>query len=97
MILNHHSKKLPTLFAISILFMAILTNPTIASAIGSPSPTTNSPNGSTLPSFISLTQKEKYNSTSTFEITDKIKALIDERVDKNKTNAAMVVGFVDSN
>jgi serine-type D-Ala-D-Ala carboxypeptidase/endopeptidase len=97
MILNHHSKKLPTLFAISILFMAILTNPTIASAIGSPSPTTNSPNGSALPSFISLTQKEKYNSTSTFEITDKIKALIDERVDKNKTNAAMVVGFVDAN
>lgn len=77
--------------------MAILTNPTIASALASPSPTTNSSNGSAVSSFISSTQKEKYNSTSTFEITDKIKALIDERVDKNKTNAAMVIGFVDPN
>jgi serine-type D-Ala-D-Ala carboxypeptidase/endopeptidase len=96
MFLNHNSKKLPVIFAISILFMAILTNPTIASAIASPSPTTNSSDGSALTSAVSSTQKEKYNSTSTFEITDKIKAIIDERVDKNNTNAAMVVGFVDS-
>ena len=35
--------------------------------------------------------------TSTFEITDQIKALIDDRLDKNKTNAAIVIGFIDPN
>lgn len=97
MFLNHGSKQLPTLFAITILLMTILTNPTIASALASPSPTTNSSNDSALSSFTSSTQKEKYNLTSTFEITDQIKALIDERIDKNKTNAAMVIGFIDPN
>ncbi len=97
MFLNHCSKRLPALFAITILLMTILTNPTIASALASPSPTTNSSNDSALSSFTSSTQKEKYNLTSTFEITDQIKALIDERIDKNKTNAAMVIGFIDPN
>ena len=45
----------------------------------------------------SLAQKEKNNLTSTFEITDKIKALINDRLDKNKTNAAIAIGFIDPN
>jgi serine-type D-Ala-D-Ala carboxypeptidase/endopeptidase len=95
MFLNQCSKQLPTLFAITILLMTILASPTIVSALASPSSTTNPSNDSTLSSFTSSIQKEKYNVTSTFEITDQIKALIDERVDKNKTNAAMAIGFVD--
>lgn len=97
MFLNHYSRRLPTLFAINILLMTILTNPSIASALVSPSPTTNSSNDSALSSAVSSTHNEKYNLTSKFEITDQIKALIDERVDRNKTNAAMVIGFVDPN
>lgn len=97
MFLNHYSKRLLTLFAISILLMALLTNPAIPSALASPSPTINSSNDSALSSTVSSTHKEKYNLTSPFEITNQIKALIDERVDKNKTNAAMVIGFVDPN
>jgi CubicO group peptidase (beta-lactamase class C family) len=53
------------------------------------------PNLSSNPS--SAANKEKNNPTSTFEITDQIKALINDRLDKNKTNAAMVIGFVDPN
>ena len=97
MFLNHYPKKIPTLFAINILLMTILTNPTIALVLASPSPITNPSNDSAFSSTVSSTQKEKYNLTSTFEITDQIKALIDERVDRNKTNAAMVIGFVDPN
>jgi serine-type D-Ala-D-Ala carboxypeptidase/endopeptidase len=48
-------------------------------------------------SVIPSTQKEKHDSKSTFEITGKIKALLNERVDENRTGAAMVVGFVDPN
>ena len=77
--------------------MTILTNPTIASALTSPSPATNSSNDSALSSAVSSTHKEKYNLTSTFEITNQIKSLIDERVDRNKTNAAMVIGLIDPN
>ena len=31
--------------------------------------------------------------TSTFEITDQIKALIDDHLDENKTNAAIAIGL----
>ena len=85
-----------------LLSITVVTGPTISSVSGSTSNTTinNSsdyhiPNLSPNPS--SAANEEEINSTSTFEITDKIKALIDERVDKNKTNAAMVIGFVDPN
>ena len=97
MFLNPCSKRLATLFAINILLMTILTNPTIASALASPSPTTNSSNDSALSSAVSSTHKEKYNLTSTFEITDQIKSLIIDRLDRNKTNAAMVIGLIDPN
>jgi serine-type D-Ala-D-Ala carboxypeptidase/endopeptidase len=74
---------------------------TINSVLGSPS--TNISNSSSYPisnfspSTLSTAQSKNNNLTSTFEITDQIKALIDERLDKNKTNAAIVIGFIDPN
>ncbi len=99
MFLNLRFERLLTLFTINILLLTIMTNHAIAPALASPSPTSNSSIDSTLSlsPFTSPTQKEKHNLTSTFEITDEIKALIDEHVDKNKTNAAMVIGLVDPN
>ena len=41
--------------------------------------------------------KEKDNATSTFKITDQIKSLLNDLVDKNKTNGAFAIGFVDPN
>src|SRR5918993_2964244 len=97
MFLNHCSKRLATRFAINILLMTILTNITIASVLASPSPATNSSNDSALSSAVSSTPKEKYNLTSTFEITDQIKALTMDKIDSNQTNAAMVIGLIDPN
>jgi len=42
-------------------------------------------------------KQEKNDSGSTFKITDQIKALINALVDKNKTNAAIALGFIDPN
>ena len=87
---------------ILLLIITVVISPTISSVSGSPSNTTISnssnyhiPNLSPNPS--SAANKEKNNSTSTFEITDQIKALINDRLDKNKTNAAIAIGFVDQN
>jgi CubicO group peptidase (beta-lactamase class C family) len=85
-----------------LLLITVVTGPTISSASGSPSNTTinnssnyHMPNLSTSPS--SAANEGKNNSTSTFEITNKLKALINDRLDKNKTNAAIAIGFVDPN
>ena len=91
MFFNKWIKLLPS-FAIIIISLIIITSLTITSAIGLPS-TNSSPTYSTL----SYAQKEKNNSTSTFKITDQIKGLINDLVDKNKTNAAIAIGFVDPN
>ena len=48
------------------------------------------------PSANLIDQKNKNNSSLEFEITDKIKDLIKDHVDGNKTNAAVVIGFVDA-
>ena len=95
-----------------ILFLiTIVLSPTISSSV-SASPSTAINNSSTYPvsnfssssssssSFTSLTtEKEKNNlsSSTTFEITDKLKALIKDRIDSNKSNAAMAIGFIDPN
>ncbi len=71
----------------SVYFMAY------ASSVNSTYPMSNT--STTATNLID--QKDVNNSTSAFEITEKIKALIDERIYKNQTNAAMAVGFVDSN
>jgi len=91
----------PSLYVTIIFLIAIVISPTISSVFGSLSTTTI--NSSTYPisnlssSTPSTAQKEKNNLTSTFEITDEIKALIDDHLDKNKTNAAIAIGFIDPN
>ncbi len=95
-----------------ILFLiTIVLSPTISSSV-SASPSTAINNSSTYPvsnfssssssssSFTSLTtEKEKNNlsSSTTFEITAKLKALIKDKIDSNKSNAAMAIGFIDPN
>ena len=91
----------PSLYAIIVFLTIIVISPTISSVLGSNSTITdNSSNylisnlSSTTPS---ATPNEKDNLTSTFEVTDEIKALINERLDKNRTNAAIAIGFIDPN
>jgi D-alanyl-D-alanine-carboxypeptidase/D-alanyl-D-alanine-endopeptidase len=99
---NYFLKKLPLLFAISVFLITIVSSPTISSVLGSPS-TANSSTplisnfSSSSSSTSSEAQKEKSNLTSTFKITDQIKGLINDLVDKNKTNAAIEIGFVNPN
>ena len=91
----------PSLYVMIVFLITIVISPTISSVLGSPSTTII--NSSTYPisnlssSAPSTAQKEKNNLTSTFEITDQIKSLINDRLDKNKTNAAIAIGFVDPN
>ena len=91
----------PSFYVMIVFFIIAIISPTINSVLGSSS--TNTSNSSSYPiSNISLStpstpQRENNNLTSTFEITDQIKALIDDRLDKNKTNAAIVIGFIDPN
>lgn len=96
-----------------ILFLiTIVLTLTISSSVSASPSTTTLNNSSTYPisnlssssssssSFPSLTtEKEKNNLTSatTFEITDKLKALINDKVDSNNSNAAMAIGFIDPN
>ena len=92
-------------FLIIIFFMIIIASPTINSVLASPSlPTTNNNlyiQSTSSPIFSSTEQEkekqEKNDSGSTFKITDQIKALINALVDKNKTNAAIALGFIDPN
>ena len=97
MFLKHWSKRLSLLFAISVFLITIVSSPTISSVLGSPSTTNSSTNPVSISFPLSSTQKEKNNLTSTFKITDQIKSLINDLVDKNKTNAAIAIGFIDPN
>lgn len=91
---NHSSLYMGIVFLITIVI-----SPTISSVSGSPSAATiiNStyPLSKLSSSTLLSAQKEEINSTSTFEITDKIKTLINDRLDKNKTNSAIAIGFID--
>jgi D-alanyl-D-alanine-carboxypeptidase/D-alanyl-D-alanine-endopeptidase len=91
----------PSLYVIIVFLITIVISPTLSSVLGSLSTTTiNSsiyPISNISSSTPSTAQKEKNNLTSTFEITDEIKALINDRLDKNKTNAAIAIGFIDPN
>jgi serine-type D-Ala-D-Ala carboxypeptidase/endopeptidase len=90
----------PSLYMMIVFLIPIIVSPTISSVSGSNSTTTiNStyPISNLSTSTPSTAQKEKNNSTSIFEITDKIKALINDSIDKNKTNAAIAIGFIDPN
>ena len=82
-----------------IFLITIVISPTINSVSGSSSTTTTNSSTYSISDLSTPTpstaQKEKNNSTSIFEITDKIKALINDSIDKNKTNAAIAIGFID--
>lgn len=69
-----------------VLLITVAISPTINSVLGSPSTTINNSSSYPLSNVSSSTpstaQKENKNLTSTFEITDQIKALIDDRLDK---------------
>jgi serine-type D-Ala-D-Ala carboxypeptidase/endopeptidase len=96
----YDSQKGPNLsFVIIILFIIIIASPAITSVLASPPvPTTNlSIQPISLSSALISTQEEKDNSSSTFKITDQIKAFVNALVDKNNTNAAIVIGFIDPN
>jgi CubicO group peptidase (beta-lactamase class C family) len=97
MFLNYGSKRLSLLFSTSILLITIVSSPTITSVLGSPSTTNSTPSTTSFSSILSSAQKEKDNLTTTFKITNQIKALINDLIDKNKTNAAIAIGFVDPN
>jgi serine-type D-Ala-D-Ala carboxypeptidase/endopeptidase len=91
----------PSLYLI-IFLTTILISSTVSSVSGSNSTITNNSSTYPLSNLSSSTPsaaapKEKNNLTSTFEITDEIKALINDRLDKNKTNAAIAIGFIDPN
>jgi serine-type D-Ala-D-Ala carboxypeptidase/endopeptidase len=91
-------QKRTTSFVIIILFTIIIASPTITSVLASPPlPTTNLSIQPISSSALISTQEEKNNSSSTFKITDQIKALINALVDKNKTNAAIAIGIIDPN
>ena len=91
----------PSLYVMILFLITIVISPTISSVSGSPSTTTT--NSSTYPisnlptSPPSTVQKEKNYTTSIFEIADKIKAVTNDNIGKNKTNAAIVLGFIDPN
>lgn len=95
-----------------ILFLiTIILSSTISSSV-SASPFTTINNSSTYPvsnlsssssssssvtSLIPEKEKNNLSSSTTFEITPKIKALIKDKIDSNKSNAAMAIGFIDPN
>ncbi len=91
----------PSFYVMIVFLIAIITSPTINSVLASSS--TNMSTSSSYPkSNISLSipstpQRDNNNLTSTFAITDQIKTLIDDRLDENKTNAAIVIGLIDPN
>ena len=94
MSVNHSS------FTFVVLLIAVVFSPVLSSVSNSAyASTVNSThlvsNTSTATNMIS--QEGKNNSLSGFEITDKIKALIKDRIDSNKSNAAMAIGFIDPN
>ena len=87
MYLYYNSKKLSLLFAISLFLITIVTISAINSVLGLTSSS----------SLLPLAKKEKENSTVPFKITDQINVLLNNLVDKNKTNGAFAIGFVDPN
>jgi serine-type D-Ala-D-Ala carboxypeptidase/endopeptidase len=91
-------KRLMSSFVVIILCIIIVASPTITSVLASPPlPTTNLSIQPITSSVLISAQEEENNSSSTFKITDQIKRLINALVDKNKTNAAIAIGFIDLN
>ncbi len=98
MFLCDWQKRPASSFLIIILLIIITASFTIAPVLASPPfPTTNLSIHPISSSALISAQDESSNLSSTFKITDQIKALINVLVDKNKTNAAIAVGFIDPN
>jgi serine-type D-Ala-D-Ala carboxypeptidase/endopeptidase len=97
MFLKYILKRLPLLFTLTIFLVTILTSQTISSTFGLTPSTNSSYSASTSPSLPPIQKEKNNNLTSSFKINDQIKALLNERIDKNKTNAAIAIGFVDPN
>ena len=91
----------PSFYVMILFLITIIISSTINSVLGSSSTNISNSFSHAINNISSSTpstaQRENNNLTSTFEITDQIKALTDERLDKNKTNAAIVIGFIDPN
>ena len=97
MIIYDWQKRKTSLVTI-ILFIIIIASPGLTSVLASPPlPTTNLSVQPISSSALISAQKVKNNSSSTFKITGQIKAMINGLVDKNKTNVAIAIGFVDPN
>jgi serine-type D-Ala-D-Ala carboxypeptidase/endopeptidase len=82
-----------------MLFIIIISSSIINSVLASPSlPTANNLSiQPTLSSILISAQEEKNKSSLAFKITDQLKTLINALVDKNNTNAAIAIGFIDPN
>jgi serine-type D-Ala-D-Ala carboxypeptidase/endopeptidase len=82
-----------------MLFIIIISSSIINSVLAYPSlPSANNLSiQRTLSSILMSTQEEKNKSSSAFKITGQLKTLINALVDKNNTNAAIAIGFIDPN
>ena len=84
-----------------VFSITVVIVPTINSVLGLSPPSINNSTTNNTYNISSSTpftvQRENNNLTSTFEISDQIKALIDDSLDKNKTNAAIVIGLISPN
>jgi serine-type D-Ala-D-Ala carboxypeptidase/endopeptidase len=97
MFLKYILKRIPLLFTLTIFLVTIVTSQTISFTFGLTPSTNSSYSASTSSSLATLQNEKNNNLTSTFKITDQIKALLNERIDKNKTNAAIAIGLIDPN
>ena len=101
MFLDYMPKRFVLLFPFAAFLAIIISSHTLSSVSGftpasyNYSSTFSSPaSNSSLP----FTQNETNNaSSSSFKITEQLKSLLNERVDKNKTNAAIAIGLVNPN
>jgi hypothetical protein len=87
MFLNYIPKNVSLFFIVSIYLATIATSQTITSLSGL-IPSANSSYPISVSSSLATLQNEKNNNlTSTFKITDQIKALLNERIDKSRSLA----------
>lgn len=90
----------PSIFSFILLLIVISFSPILGSAsLSNPILAANSTqqiSNNNIPLNLINSQVKNNNSTD-FEITDELKVLIKDRIDNNKSNAAMVIGLIDPN
>jgi hypothetical protein len=87
MFLKYILKRIPLLFTLTIFLVTIVTSQTISFTFGLTPSTNSSYSASTSSSLATLQNEKNNNLTSTFKITDQIKALLNERIDKSRSLA----------